>query len=411
MVCKQILMLIMNTDLLLLKKIINSSRDAIFVLDISLQIIHWTNPANDIFKFDESEILNQPFLDLLVQENYKNDLKNEIEKYIDCKPNLINGELLEIYGKRKDNLLFQMELKIERVQIQDKIFLICISRDVTNSKHYEGELTKLIEDLQVTKEYVEQNANDFLLLNVKLIESEERLEILNSNKDRFFSIIAHDLKGPFQSLLGYSELLKDSASDFTSEQIMEFASSLHSSAKNLFKLLENLLSWSSIQRGKIEYIPKLVNLKLCISNNFELIAPRAKMKGVNLINNALEDKYAFCDVDMLDTVIRNLLSNAIKFTKNGDSISINLLPSITNNYKIEVKDTGLGMTEEIKNKLFNLGTKVTTLGTENEVGTGLGLLLCKELVELNKGKIWVESELNQGSSFIFTLPISEEISL
>lgn len=398
----------MRNDLIS-KAILNCSRDAIFIINTNLKIVFWTKPAFDVFKYDELDVLNNSFLDLLIQEHYVEDFENEFNKFLEGKPNLLFGELLELFGKRKDNFIFHLELELNEIILNNERLIVCIARDVTNKINYEGELTKLIEELQVTKEYIEQNANEFQLVNFKLVESEERLEILNANKDRFFSIIAHDLKGPFQSLLGYSELLKDSASDFSVDEIMEFSSSLHNSALNLFKLLENLLNWSSIQRGKINYEPKIIDLKELVFNNFELISPRAKMKEVILINNVNTSFIAFCDENMLDTVIRNLLSNAIKFTKKDCSIAINIQDYGSNSIRIEIKDTGLGMTNEVKQKLFNLGTKVTTLGTENEVGTGLGLLLCKEMVELNKGKIWIESELGIGSSFFFTVPKTEVI--
>lgn len=386
--------------------LINSSRDAIFLIDNNLNIVSWSNPATEIFLYNEQEILNTSFLNL-IQENYKVVFELEFKKLIIGSSDFLDKNLLELYGIRKDNVSFHLEIKLSEVNDNNEKLYLCIGRDVTTRVHYEEELTKSIEELHISKEFIEQNANEFLYYNLKLIESEKRLEEINSNKDRFFSIIAHDLKGPFQSLLGYTELLKDSASDLTIEEITEFSSTLHSSTENLFKLLENLLNWSTLQRGKMEYIPSFTDIKELAKSNFELVYPRANMKKVVLINKIKDETIAFCDPNMINTVIRNLLSNAIKFTKKDCSITISIEDFDNVFYKFEVKDTGMGMKEDVKNKLFKVGVKVTTLGTENEVGTGLGLILCKEMVELNKGKLWVESEYGLGSSFYFTIPKTE----
>ncbi|MCX6147762.1 MAG: PAS domain-containing sensor histidine kinase [Candidatus Kapabacteria bacterium] len=388
------------------KLLINNSRDAIFLIDNNLNIVSWSNPASEIFLYNEQEILNTSFLNL-IQENYKVVFELEFKKLLIGNSEFLDKNLLELFGIRKDNVSFHLEIKLSEVNDNNEKLYLCIGRDVTTRVHYEEELTKSIEELHISKEFIEQNANEFLYYNLKLVESEKRLEEINSNKDRFFSIIAHDLKGPFQSLLGYTELLKDSASDLTTEEITEFSSTLHSSTENLFKLLENLLNWSTLQRGKMEYVPSYNDIKELAISNFELVYPRANMKKVILINKIKEETIAFCDPNMINTVIRNLLSNAIKFTKKDCSITISIEDFDNVFYKVEVKDTGMGMKEDVKNKLFKVGVKVTTLGTENEVGTGLGLILCKEMVELNKGKLWVESEYGLGSSFYFTIPKTE----
>ncbi|MBU0473534.1 MAG: PAS domain-containing sensor histidine kinase [Bacteroidetes bacterium] len=232
------------------------------------------------------------------------------------------------------------------------------------------------------------------------------LNELNQTKDKFFSIIAHDLKNPFVTLLGFSEILLSEYKELQSDEVLYFINEMKNTADLSFNLLQNLLQWSRSQTGKIEFHPSTLNLFNIVQQNILLVKKSAEKKEITLFNRVLSDLNINADEDMINTVVRNLLTNAIKFTNIGGVISVE---SSFNNGTVEVKiiDSGVGMNGETVAKLFKLESTQSTSGTENETGTGLGLILCKEFVEKHNGKIWVESEVGKGSTFIFSLPIDK----
>ena len=199
-----------------------------------------------------------------------------------------------------------------------------------------------------------------------------------------------------------SDLLVEDLDDLTKDEIKEFAANIYKAGKNVFNLLENLLQWSRIQTGRICYSPTTFSLTELSESIIALYIVNATKKKVKLISEITDELNIFADKFMIDTVLRNLISNAIKFTKTGNEIRIQAVET-ESEYRISVKDNGVGMEDEIKEKLFKISEHVTTKGTDQEKGTGLGLILCKEFVEKNGGKIWVESEVGKGSEFIFTI--------
>ncbi len=231
----------------------------------------------------------------------------------------------------------------------------------------------------------------------------EELKVLNSNKDKFFSIIAHDLKSPLSGLLGFTEILVDEYDDLQDAEIKEFIGHSHQGAKNINALLENLLEWSRIQIGQIAYEPEQVDVELVAEDVYRLFHQNARNKKIRLEKSVAPELQALADKNMLKTILRNLVSNGIKFTKEGGTITVSAEEK-DNFINITVQDSGVGISEENINKLFKIDSNHTTQGTNKERGTGLGLILCKELVEMNGGKIWVESEIGKGTKFIFTLP-------
>ena len=231
-----------------------------------------------------------------------------------------------------------------------------------------------------------------------------QLQELNLAKNKLFSIIAHDLKSPFQGFLGLTELLVEGINSFSKEELFSISKNMHESAANLFKLLQNLLEWSQIQKGTITFTPISLNLNSIISKNIEIIYQRAAQKEITILNKVTDEINIIADEKMADTVLRNLLSNAVKFTKKSGKIEINVKELKNQFIEISISDNGIGMSEELCNNLFKIDEKVGRTGTAGESSTGLGLLLCKEFVEKNGGKIWVKSEENVGSTFYFTLP-------
>lgn len=235
---------------------------------------------------------------------------------------------------------------------------------------------------------------------------ETELVNLNATKDKFFSIISHDLRGPLGSLKTLLDLMIDDFDSFTPEETVEYLSLLSNSAKNIFSLLENLLIWSRAQQGLIELNPSLNDVHSVSADALDVLKLQANTKKIALINNIKPKTLAYFDINLLTTVIRNLTSNSIKFTPENGSITLSCVQTSDSPdfVTISVTDTGVGMTQEILYKLFRIDVTVTNTGTSGEKGTGLGLILCKEFVEKMSGKIWVESEIGKGSTFSFTLP-------
>lgn len=234
-----------------------------------------------------------------------------------------------------------------------------------------------------------------------------QLEELVATKDKFFNIIAHDLRGPFQSLIGLSELLTENMSAFTPEEIKDINKTINKSAVGGFMLLENLLEWARTQTDHIEYKPQKINLYEIIRDNFQIQNGPASNKNISLQLDIDKDLFVFADYNMATTIFRNLISNAIKFTHEGGKVSVRATASLTH-ISILVTDNGIGIPEDYIGKLFSLDSKISTSGTANEKGSGLGLLLCKEFVTKNKGTISVESTMGKGSTFIVRLPLAEE---
>ncbi|MEZ5083553.1 MAG: HAMP domain-containing sensor histidine kinase [Bacteroidales bacterium] len=239
---------------------------------------------------------------------------------------------------------------------------------------------------------------------VRSYKTEAELRMLNATKDKFFSIIAHDLKNPFNSLLGFSDLLKNDYDNFDKEEIKRFIHIMHDSSKTGFDLLENLLQWSRSQTGRIAFIPVEVNVRDVLMGCVDLLESSARKKRITIYHDIPQNIRITGDIEMLSTVFRNLISNAIKFTPIGGSVKIKA--KLNARYtEIIIVDTGVGISNEKINDLFRIDKQVSTFGTANEKGTGLGLVLCKEFIDKHNGKIKVVSEPKNGSEFKVFLPL------
>jgi PAS domain S-box-containing protein len=243
----------------------------------------------------------------------------------------------------------------------------------------------------------------------RLISRTEDLNELNRAKDKFFSIIAHDLKGPFNAILGFSDILTTDWDGFSEEERQHFVRNISNSAKNTFRLLENLLEWASTQTGKLTCHPVTFDLSTVANDVIILMRDQAEKKQIRLFTAINFGTMVEADENMVRTILRNLVSNAIKFTAAGGHVKVLASDQEWNGktpamVEITVTDTGIGISPEMLPKLFRIDEKTRGLGTAQEKGTGLGLILCKELVERNHGRIWAESEPDKGSRFHFTLP-------
>ncbi len=241
---------------------------------------------------------------------------------------------------------------------------------------------------------------------VKLKKSKQKLVELNSAKDKFFSLMAHDLKNSFISFISFSELIKTEYNDYSLEEKQEFIHHICESSKHGYNLLENLLEWASIQMNRLNIEPININLHLLIDSNILLLNTFAETKQIKINYTNTDKIYVFADGNMINTVIRNLLSNAIKFTPQKGTIHIDIKIE-TSQIKIFIIDNGVGISENHIESLFHIETNRSTLGTNKEKGTGLGLILCKEFIKKNNGEIGVTSKVGQGTTFWFTLPKSK----
>jgi signal transduction histidine kinase len=241
------------------------------------------------------------------------------------------------------------------------------------------------------------------IANKNLKESEQNLKELVATKDKFFRIISHDLKNPFTSLLSISEMIHENYQLIDEDEKKVGIRKVHESVKHIFNLLENLLTWSRSQTGKIDFAPIEFDLCELISETLSLYSASAEKKQIQLTKYCPEEIMALADRNMCSSVLRNLLNNAIKFSHNSSEVAVKVIPH-SNYCEIQVIDQGIGIDKENIDKLFRIDLKYKSSGTAGEKGTGLGLLLCKEFVEANGGNIEVKSELGKGSTFIFTLP-------
>ncbi|WP_296623759.1 ATP-binding protein [Marivirga sp.] len=239
--------------------------------------------------------------------------------------------------------------------------------------------------------------------NLKVNAQNDELEDLNATKDKFFSIISHDLKGPLNSLTSFSGLLMNHTSSLSTEEIQMLAKDLDKSIKNLFTLLENLLQWSRSQTGNIEFTAEEFDLTEMLNENKKLLANQAENKNISIEVKNTKSINAKAHPNSITTVVRNLLSNSIKFTEENGQIKMGVIEE-NHRYVVKIADNGVGMPKEVANKIFRIDTKHSTQGTAKEKGTGLGLILCKEFVEKNGGEIWVKSEEGKGTIFSFSIP-------
>jgi PAS domain S-box-containing protein len=242
----------------------------------------------------------------------------------------------------------------------------------------------------------------------KIKHKNEQLIQANAEKDKFFSIISHDLRGPFNGFLGLSKLLAEDLQRFTPEDIKKIAGSMRDSATNMFSLLENLLEWSRLQRGITSFKPESFLLMPMIDDIMHTVMDSANKKEIEISYEIQADLEVFADEYMLASTIRNLASNAVKFTLKGGKVTIAAKSVPGHSVEISIRDTGIGMNHEMVHDLFRLDVQTNRRGTENEPSSGLGLLLCKDFVEKHGGKLWVESEEGKGSVFYFTIPSNAE---
>jgi signal transduction histidine kinase/ligand-binding sensor domain-containing protein len=298
-------------------------------------------------------------------------------------------------------LLTIYQYRVKRLTDQQKY----LEKEV---KFRTAEITQQHEEILQQRDTISNQLNQLSEVLEKLQDSEHNLAELNAAKDKFFSILAHDLRSPLNSLSGFSSLLANFADEMSKEEIKQIAKDLEKNIKISTKYLENLLTWARSQMDNIEFKPEKLNLLQSVKTSVEFLSSNAANKQIALVMDIPENVSVFADANQLQTILTNLIANALKFTNEGGSVSIRANTYTDTHIRIAVADTGVGMSASVMDKIFRIDAKHSTKGTAGEAGTGLGLLLCKEFVEKNGGQISVESVEEQGTTFYFTLLIKGE---
>ncbi|HAQ19291.1 MAG TPA: hypothetical protein DCR40_08690 [Prolixibacteraceae bacterium] len=380
-------------------------------------------------KYEEAVLLYKKSLQLAHQYKRELLLKKQIyqglsevyQKKGDYKKALDNHILFSQYNdsiieKQKLEQIANLEKQYETEKKEIEIIRLNAQHELTNIQLSKNKQLKqlgfvtaallLVLVIYMVMKYFEKlKSNELLEEKNRLIaQSEQELRLLNASKNKFFSIIAHDLKNPFHNVMGYSYLLSKDYNHFTEDERRKFAMDINQSTTNIFRLLQNLLDWSRSQTGRLTYTPGHIEFKLVLNKALSVLSPLAQQKNITIKSTYKENMQIFADPLMIETVLRNLINNSIKFTPENGSIEISAV-QIDKEVKICVRDTGIGITEDDIQNLFRIDSKVKRKGTNEEDGSGLGLILCKEFVDKNNGKIWAERNQDEGTSFLFTVPV------
>jgi len=348
---------------------------------------------------------NQAISSLFVREPHEsfiNPTFNKILSLDNAVPLIFDGFLTlgSCSSATNTSILAQIYRKNEKILIIGGVNSAQLIEQNKTMHQLNHEISNLQSKLINEKKNLEHT---FDLLN----ETNKELSQLNAEKDKFFSIIAHDLKSPFNAIIGFSDLLVAQVDKNNLEKIKNYASIIQQSSHRAMGLLMNLMEWSQSQTGRMNFSPQHFELVELIDETVLLLIDAALQKSITIRNNLPFITLVYADKAMISTVLRNLISNAIKFTKSGGNIVISASEN-QNELTVSVKDSGIGISKDRIEKLFRLDESYSTTGTNNEKGTGLGLILCKEFVEKHQGKIWAESEVGIGSTFYFTIPRHQE---
>lgn len=360
------------------------------------KILHVNSKYIDLFAIEEYGFEEKIFYNLLVFEENVIDFKKNLE----CSKYITN---FESEVARENNSFFLASLSATLFEVNSKKEFIVSIVNVEEEKALTEERERLLEELALSRAQIEEEAGRYVQVNLQLAESEEKLQELNATKDKFFSIIGHDLKNPLFVIQSMSEILETEFNEISDEEKLSFIKAVRESSNSAFALLEDLLHWARCQSGKIDFNPEPLALEKIVKDIFSLVEAQALKKHILLLSHINPSHMIEADKFMISTILRNLVSNAIKFTDTGGRVMI-VTKEVVDMIEISVIDSGIGMSAEDINKLFRIDVKNSEIGKSKEKGTGLGLILCKEFAERHGGRIWVESELGKGSKFKFTVP-------
>ncbi|MEA2106441.1 MAG: ATP-binding protein [Bacteroidota bacterium] len=293
--------------------------------------------------------------------------------------------------------------KTHLLRLDQEVFNTIIDSDVEIAKGVLKALIKRLRNSNILEENLTRKSIQIEKQKNDIEKNKKELEDLNATKDKFFTIIAHDLKNPFNTIIGLSELLMERYDTYDETKIKHFIEHIYKFSKNAYNLLENLLQWAKSQTGRMDIKIEKTDIFELVNDNLNLLRGRADSKNIKLTSNVDIGLYASIDKNMIRTVLRNLISNAIKYTQKNGEVGVKA-SKVENFIYVSVFDTGVGIPKENLDKIFKIDTNISTQGTDDETGTGLGLIIAQEFVEQNGGEISVSSQESKGSEFTLKLP-------
>lgn len=382
--------------------------EGIFIIDHNFSIVFWNKALEDISNIKSEQILEKNLLEIFPRLN-KNIYKLRLE-------NIFKGGAPEIFSAQIHKYIIPCKLSSGNFRAQHTVvtsipsenrnlsYAVFTIKDVTDE-------IKRINDYGVIYKKALHEIEQRKIAEQSLKESEEELKQLNTSKDKFFSIIAHDLRNPIGGIRNLLEMMKIYRSNMSDDEFSKIIETSYNASTSTYELLENLLEWANIQKGKIKYEPMINSLHESVELAIKHAHIIAHNKEIAIKNEVADSVYAYYDKGLLSIVLRNLITNSVKYSYKESEIKIwqknNSEDSDQDNHKdivLAVSDNGIGMHEETIDNIFKIDQVKSKPGTQNEKGSGLGLILCKEFIEINNGKIWVESEIKKGSTFYFSLP-------
>ncbi|MCX6333526.1 MAG: ATP-binding protein [Bacteroidia bacterium] len=386
------------------------------LVSIEFAALHFSDPKSNLFRYK--------LMPLEKDWNYSSGIRN-FASY----SNLNGGDYSFIVEAANGDGLWNPEPRILKIRVVPPfwktwwfpgIIMFVLSASavgyyfyrISLLKRYNAELeTKVNDRTHKLKESLDQviEKQKYIEEQSKILNNQkDQLQQLNSTKDKFFSIIAHDLRSPFQSLLPISDMLLEELKESNNDDQKFYARTIHDSSHQLYSLVENLLNWSRTQRNKMTFEPVEINVSSIIEDTLNLLQPNLAQKNITIDKQFLSGINGYADKNMVEMVLRNLITNAIKFTPENGKIWISLMEK-DQDLQIEIRDNGIGISPEDQGKLFRIDSNFSNKGTNGEGGTGLGLIICKEFIEKNNGAIWVKSNPGDGSSFFFTIPFNKHL--
>jgi len=390
-----------------LETIIESANDGILTVNLRHYLVYVNSSTLQMFGYERDEVIGKRVTDFIPKDEhlvYFGHLKSALSQRDNQRA------VYRLHGLKKDGSTFPFEFTVSIIPEGKDESITIVLRDITAQIEAEEEKNRYILELARKQEEIERIANKLTITNAELLESRNELAEINDGKDKFFSIIAHDLKGPFSGLISMSEYLRDEAHSSSKEEIQELSDTILTSAKLVYNLLNNLLQWSRVQMGRVTPHHDRVIVDELLHEIERLYSHSATEKSIELILVSFSNAYIIADRHMILTVLRNLVSNAIKFTPQGGKV---LLGARLKNDSVEIsiQDTGIGMPPQLIKNLFRIDRKVTRVGTAHEEGTGMGLIMAKEFIKKNGGSISLHSQEGEGSTFTVALPLPKKKSM
>ncbi len=357
------------------KDLFDTVTEAIYLLDKEMKFIDVNEGAVKMYGYRRKEFKGK------TPEFLSAPGMNDLEETAKMVETAFSGKTQKFkwWGIRKNGQIFPKEVILNKGMYMGEEVIIITARDITENVNSE----------RILKEYAEE------------------LQALNASKDKFFSIIAHDLRSPFNGLLGFSKVLYEEYHDLSEEEKNEYIGYVYNSSKNIFKLIENLLQWSRMQTGRLEFQPKKLDLHDEVYKVINLFTNTAIEKKIAIINAVPLKTIVSADQNIITSILQNLVSNSLKFSGAGGRITVKIRTTDDGFNEISVSDNGTGISDENIAKIFKIDEHLSTIGTANEEGSGLGLILCKEMVERINGYIKIDSKKGEGTKVTFAIPIQQ----